>query len=353
MTSVHVGPVTDFAALGRRWRDLEQRSAGSFFQSWTWTGCLIEERFADPVLVEAVDGNRTVGLALFNRRRHWSGLTTLYLHESGSPELDCPYIEQNGVLAESGREAEVTALCLRAVMRRHRVVLSGIGRERLTALRHAGGLVVVARDQPAPFADLAATRRSGGSDVLAGRSANTRHQIRRSDRFYAQRGPILVTCPDSAEVAHEWLDEMATLHQAAWRARGHPGSFAQPFFRRFHRELIRAAFGRDEALPLRISSGDITIGILYNFIWAERMLAYQSGFAYVAGVAFARPGLTSHHAAMRFALHKGLDIYDFLAGDARYKRSLCNAEDRQSWVAVGPWWQPCLWPGLLRPAASQ
>ncbi|HQT78274.1 MAG TPA: hypothetical protein PLD10_14560, partial [Rhodopila sp.] len=76
MTSVHVGPVTDFAALGRRWRDLEQRSAGSFFQSWTWTGCLIEERFADPVLVEAVDGNRTVGLALFNRRRHWSGLTT-------------------------------------------------------------------------------------------------------------------------------------------------------------------------------------------------------------------------------------------------------------------------------------
>ncbi|HEX2943378.1 MAG TPA: GNAT family N-acetyltransferase [Rhodopila sp.] len=351
MTLVHVGPVTDFAALGERWRDLEQRSTASFFQSWTWIGCLAEERFSDPLLAEVVDGNRTVALAMFNRRRHWSGLTTLYLHESGSAELDCPYIEQNGILAEAGREAELTAACLHAVMRRNRVVLSALGTDRLPALRRTGGLVAVTQDQPAPFADLAAIRRAHHGDVLAGRSANTRQQVRRSDRYYARHGPIMVRCPDTTEAAQAWLDEMATLHQATWRARGQPGSFSRPFFRRFHQALIEAGFQQGSALPLHVSAGNVTIGILYNFVWRGRMLAYQSGFAYTAGVTHARPGLTSHHAAMRLALEKGLDLYDFLAGDARYKRSLATAEARQFWAVAGPWWQPCLWPVWLKSAA--
>ena len=33
------------------WRDLESRSDASFFQSWTWTGCLVEERFLRPGLI--------------------------------------------------------------------------------------------------------------------------------------------------------------------------------------------------------------------------------------------------------------------------------------------------------------
>jgi len=65
--STIVSGVTDFAALEAKWRDLETRSNPSFFQSWTWTGCLVAERFPDPVLVEARDRERTVALALFNR----------------------------------------------------------------------------------------------------------------------------------------------------------------------------------------------------------------------------------------------------------------------------------------------
>ena len=100
------GGVEDFAALGERWRDLEQRADGSFFQSWTWVGCLAAERFPDPVLVEATEDGRTVALACSTasgasvravRRCIWA--------RPGSPELDCPYVEQNGILAEAGREA--------------------------------------------------------------------------------------------------------------------------------------------------------------------------------------------------------------------------------------------------------
>ena len=247
MTVVQVSGVGDFAELGVRWRDLEQRAALSFFQSWTWVGCLAEERFSDPVLVEATEDGRTVALALFNRVRRRIGPAVLYLGESGSADLDCPYVEQNGVLAEAGREAALTELCLRAVASRYDLVLSGVGDAVLAASRRAAGLVRVGRSQPSPFVDLAALRRQGG-DYLAGRSANTRQQIRRSERFY---GPIAVERAATVEAAHAMLDEMAGLHQAAWTARGQPGCFARPFFRRFHRALIAAGVPRGEVALLQ------------------------------------------------------------------------------------------------------
>ncbi|HEY8289938.1 MAG TPA: cellulose biosynthesis protein CelD, partial [Acetobacteraceae bacterium] len=109
MTGIAVSPVTDFAALEDRWRALEARANGSFFQGWTWTGCLAEERFADPMLVEAREDGRTVALALFNRQRSRLRSDAWFLGESGIKPLDTIYIEHNGVLADAGREQALGA----------------------------------------------------------------------------------------------------------------------------------------------------------------------------------------------------------------------------------------------------
>ena len=341
MTVVRVSGVEDFAALGARWRDLEQRSTGSFFQSWTWVGCLAEERFPDPILVEATEDGRTVALALFNRVRRWVGPSVLHLGESGTAELDCPYIEQNGVLTEAGRAEELTAWCLRAVASRYDLVLSGVGESVLAAVWRVAGLVVTERRQASRFIDLDGLRATG-ADYLSERSANTRQQIRRSDRLYERAGPIVVERAESLESAHALLDEMAVLHQAAWTARGQPGSFARPFFRRFHRGLIASALPRGEMALLKISCSETTIGILYNFIYKGRLLAYQSGFAYLEPAVQAKPGLTCHARAVRFALDRGLEVYDFLAGEDRYKRSLADGSHQQIWARAGPFWSPRL-----------
>ena len=78
----------DPASLGPRWQALEREADGSFFQGWTWVGCLAAQRFPDPVLLAAESGGREVGLALFNRTRDRFGRTTLWLGESGDPALD-------------------------------------------------------------------------------------------------------------------------------------------------------------------------------------------------------------------------------------------------------------------------
>jgi CelD/BcsL family acetyltransferase involved in cellulose biosynthesis len=337
VVSVRVTGVDDFAALGARWRDLEQRSDGSFFQSWTWVGCLAAERFPDAVLVEAIEAGRTVALGLFNRVRRWIGPSTLYLAESGTTDLDSPYVEQNGILTEAGHSIDLGALCLHKLLTTRDVVLSGVGEAAAASVQHAASLLHITRQQPSWFVDLGAIRRADG-DYLAGRSANTRQQLRRSNRFYERDGPIALTHADSVEAAHAMLDQMADLHQATWEGRGKPGSFASRFFRRFHHAMIEAALPRGEVTVIKISSGETIIGFLYNFIWRGRMSAYQSGFAYRDNESRAKPGLTCHCAAIIDALSQDVDIYDFLAGDDRYKRSLADRSHQQFWLEAGPFW---------------
>ena len=341
VASVCVSAVTDFTSLGERWRDLERRSECSFFQSWTWVGCLAAERFSDAVLVEATEAGRTVALGLFNRVRHRVGQPTLFLAESGTAKLDCPHVEQNGILTEAGFDADLTALCLRSLAAAHDVVLSGVGAPVLAAARRAACLVLTRRSQVSPFIDLASIRRAGG-DYLAGQSANTRQQIRRSNRFYERGGPIRLERAGSVGSAHVMLDRMAELHQAVWEARGKPGSFSAQFFCRFHHALIEVGIPRGEIALLKVVSGETTIGFLYNFVWKGRMSAYQSGFAYRGRDGHAKPGVTCHYAAIRAALDLGLDTYDFLAGDDRYKRSLATQSQPQFWLELGLFWSPRL-----------
>ena len=46
---------------------------------------------------------------------------------------------------------------------------------------------------------------------------------------------------ETADQADAFLDGLKNLHQRYWVGRGKPGAFAEPFFERFHRALIRRA----------------------------------------------------------------------------------------------------------------
>ena len=362
MTRIRTSRVTDFAALGERWRALEARAACSFFQTWTWTGCLARERFPDPILVEALDADETVALALFNRRRGFPA-DRLFLGESGDPALDRVYIEYNDVLTVPGREAALASACLRAA-RHGRIdgerpglprdlVLSGMPGPIPSGL---GGVASIRETRRAPHVDLMAVR-AGGGDYLARRSANTRQQLRRSDRAFAAAGPLRLHRAGTVAEAHEMLDAMIPLHQAAWTARGEPGCFADPFFARFHHALIERGMERGEIDLLRVEAGPSCVGILYNFAFRDHALAYQSGFDYAAAEGPMKPGLTCHHQAILSALARGMNRYDFLAGDDRYKRSLSDGDAIMSWFGVDSIWSPrrtgrCLAAWLRRRAAA-
>lgn len=357
---ISLHPMRDEEALGRQWQELEARSECSFFQNWTYTGCLIGERFPDPVVLEAFaygrqDGaEERVALALFNRRRGRLGGERLLLGESGIPSLDSLFIEHNGPLVARGFEAEVLPKLVHAAMWQPlagagapaagRVVfLSGIGGNLLAAARSTRAVTMLEETRLAPALDLGGLRRRGVG-LLERLSANTRYQLRRSARRFAASGPLSVRRAGDASESHLWLEALSILHQRTWERRGFPGAFADANFRRFHHALIDRGFPKGEVDLLEVSAGSSRLGYLLNFVFRGTVYAYQSGFEYGLADRHQKPGLTCHHMAIEMYLREGMARYDFLGGAERYKTSLADTVTPLHWVSLAGRWSA---PGAL------
>lgn len=325
ISRIEPGDEAAWDVLGQRWRALEPAANGSFFTSWTWIGCLAAERFADPLLLAAEAAGETVALALFNRRRRWFRRARLWLHEAGLPALDTPFIEHNGVVTS---DPGLIADCLRAALHHGNLVLSGVDERTLLAARAVGKAWRRHSPRPAPWVDLDRVREAGG--VVSLFSANARQQLRRARRRHEQAGKLrLVRAADMAE-ALVFLRELAALHEASWQARGKPGAFAEPFFARFHEALLRRALPRGEAELLRVTAGERVLGLLYNFVYQGRVLAYQSGFA--GAETGPSIGQICHWLAIEEHAAAGRNAYDFLAGEARYKSRFATGAAEMHWL---------------------
>ena len=332
----------DLALLGRQWRALEQRANPSFFQSWTWLGCQVEARFDNPVLLTATEESETVALGLFNRRRR-----TLWLHETGDPGLDAPFIERNGLLIAHGHAHRLPEL-LRALP--GQLVMAGVD-ETTARAAQAGRVVVSLQTRAAPVLDLQRV-------LLDTISSNARAQLRRTMRRYEQRGPLSVRRAGHTAEALTMLRDLVALHATRWQRRGLPGAFADPRTLAFHQALIERGVDRDEVDLLRIDAGPRLVGLLYNLRRGSNVFAYQGGFDFGdAAVQEAssqlKPGLVCHALAAEWYRGRGLQSYDFGAGDARYKRSLSSRADTMQWLTLAPRWSPAAGAALLRRGLTQ
>lgn len=343
------------AALGARWRALEAASDASAFQAWAWVGCDAAGRFPDPVLIEAHDTKGLVALALFNRRRSRLFGDILWLHESGDPGLDAVFTEHNGPLlarrAPDGLLIQLLQVALQPLNGRAPcLMLSGVGEANRIAALRTGAVAIPGRDRIAPYVDFGAIAPSMA--YLEQLSANTRQQLRRSDRAYAAWGTLRLERAETAEQALTFLDALIGLHAATWSARGKPGAFATGPIRCFHRCLIRRGVPGEVEL-LRITAGGSVVGYLYNLVRDGRACAYQSGFDYPGAPPHAKPGLTCHHLAIEAHRSRGGLSYDFLGGADRYKRSLANAERTLHWLSIAPRWHPAALLARLRRVAGR
>lgn len=346
------------AALEATWRTFSTAADVSFFQDWTWVGCLAAERFPDPVLLEVFDDGVPAALALFNRRASRLNGDSLYLHESDDPVLDSIFTEHNGPLL--ARHAAGDALLARVLTdamvapldgrpaRPRRLVLSGVSPGCAAAARHVNGILTQDVARPAPYVDFAAL--PSGIGFIEGLSRNTRHQLRRSGRAYAAWGELTLHRAETVDIALEYFNHMVMLHDITWGARGKPGAFSTPPVRRFHQALIARGVPVGEVDLLRVTAGAAVVGFLINFNHCGRVSAYQSGFNYSGAGPHQKPGLTCHYMAIEHYRSAGAFTYDFLAGADRYKLSLANAQRSLHWLSLAPRWHPQGIAGRLRAA---
>ena len=333
--SVSVCHAAKVEGLGALWRELEARSDATFFLTWDWIGCWLRQSGVSPYLLAVRDGGSVVALGLLqpSRQQRHRLLRTraLMLNQAGDPGMDVITIEYNGLLTDRRYEGAAMAACVDHLVRCRtagsgwdwdELHLSGYpAPDTLQPLVERAGLMTWHHAYKGSWAvDLSAIR-EGGGEYLDALSANTRYQIRRAMRLYGKRGELAAEPARTVDEAMACFEHMKALHQRHWTGRGRPGSFAYPFFERFHRALITDCLPKGTVELVKVSAGGAPIGYVYNFIHRGRVCAYHTGIEYEADPKL-KPGLVSHYLCIARHLRGDAAVYDFLAGDERYKSNL-------------------------------
>ena len=318
--------LTDGRELAKDWRDLELRADGGFFLSWDWIGCWLECIGSDVTVVEGRAESRIVALGLLcAAKRSGRGGKAVYLHQTGDSASDRIAIEYNGFLldravAQEGASQALSALVTDDGLKWDSLFLRGLSQGFADAIVRGSYPARLRSRSSTVLVDLAALRAADRS-FLDRCSANTRAQVRRAIRGYEARGELRLEAASTVPQALAFFDELGKLHQNYWMGKGEEGAFSSDFFVAFHKRLIETCLPKGRVELLRLSAGDTVIAYLYNFVDGKTVHYYSSGFLYEDDNRL-KPGLVAHTLCIERHLAAGLDCYDFMAGEARYKTSL-------------------------------
>lgn len=332
--SATITPLAEVDNLKALWTEFETRAARPFFLSWTWLDVAICYDATQIYVIRIVDHvGELIGLgwlcALREKRHKIMSVTQLRLHEVGSDAAATVPVEFNSLMTLEGRETEAWEAFLTTALTGDcpawdEIVLTNAD-PKLEDLMVARGLRTHRRaENMSAYVDLATLRDQGVGgidDYLMQLSRNTRSQVRRSLRLYEERGVVTLDRASTPQEAHDYFTELAHLHEHKWRALGEKGLLSNAQYLAFNRTMIDRHFSSGVIELVCVKVGGETIGLLCNFVDQGRVLFNVGGFTTSADNRL-KPGMVTQALAIADHLDRGNIVYDFMAGNDRYKYSL-------------------------------
>lgn len=316
-------PAREAAAVAPLWTGLEERfGGGRVGTSWTWTATWLRH-YGDAVtswfaLVERA--GEPIGVVLLVRsQRSRVGRRRLHLGTAGEPANEGVFVEYNDVLCAPSERAVVVTAVLRAI--RHRpgwdeLDAPGFTPEAAAALRSA----LPVEEFPRASWTM---RLDPDRPALDGLKGSVRRLVRQARESL---DPAAAEQVSDVRAARSAMEEMALLHQRRWNEAGRPGVFASRRLTGFLDDLTEAWLEEGRMLLFRLPDGDgKALGCVVGFVQEDRFMYYQAGFQRYPDNR-KRTGLLSHVAFAELCRLRGLREYEFLCGDAQYKRQLSGGE---------------------------
>ncbi|PWH11794.1 MAG: hypothetical protein DDG60_16590 [Anaerolineae bacterium] len=343
MKFAHIDPRKEPERAEHLWRSMLEHCPHHYFLSWGWVSTWLSSlpTKQDIRLLIGFSNEEPV-LAFFagmsQRKNFFHPWRIVALNATANPYFDKIYQEYNTALTHPSLHLDFSVfqqacrtlgwdeLYLPAISAQFAAQL---GNPQEHPQKHR---MVVQETMPSYSVNLAQIREQN-MDYAGLLSANKRAQIRRSIKEYEKGGRVEVQEAQNAQEALFFLEKLKYYHEKEWKERGQDGAFSNEFFCRFHQALITQRFAQGEIQLLRISTPAVELGYLYNFIYRGRVYFYQSGFHYLPGNLY-RPGLVSHYYAIVRNAQLGYQTYDFMAGEAEYKKSLSTDSERMYWLRL-------------------
>jgi hypothetical protein len=153
-------------------------------------------------------------------------------------------------------------------------------------------------------------------------SSNTRYQLRRAQRETEKRlGAITLTVASYSQ-QQAFLAELAKLHILKWGKTPEGSGFTNPMFMAHHVALITDS--PEHCSIIKLQAGNGILGYAYYLMQDSTVYFYCSGVNETVADNKIKPGYLLHLYAMQYFASQGYQIYDFMAGDFRYKQSLSS-----------------------------
>ncbi|MEM9706629.1 MAG: GNAT family N-acetyltransferase [Pseudomonadota bacterium] len=327
--------ITNTKAVEKDWVRLEQQVRPGFFASWPWIETLISRSSKAAFCTRIYDGSKNlVAMGMLGsgtEKRHGFLVSRqLRLNEAYCTNEWAPG-EYTALLAESSVLAKATETLFAALKDRSEsvpkwdeLVFTDLDPNYFSTLSKIGRRIHLRALRPTYCVNLAALKTANDLTPLSfaktlGKS--TRAQLSRSIRLFEASEPVQVERATSPSEAQTYFDALAELNDLKQRSTGGVGIARRKALTRFHAHLIAKHYTTGTFDLWRIRAGDQLIGFIYCVLEAKRALFYAGGFKPYADNRL-KPGLTAHAAVLCHYANAGYDEYDFLAGDARYKRNL-------------------------------
>jgi CelD/BcsL family acetyltransferase involved in cellulose biosynthesis len=328
--------------LQQMWIELQDRAEGSLFLSWAWIGSWLAcvQTTLNVQVVRAERNGLVVGLALFVvaplRRLGVRIGKVAHIHSTGRPQFDDLTIEHNGLLLDRRHAGAAQAAMLHFLCDKQRewraVRFPGLtSRQNILAGALPQSVVMEVQVRDSARVLLQPVRDRDG-DYLGLLSSGRRAHIRRSIRACAALGPLVLTEANDAESATAYFERLLQLHRARRAKLGRPSGFDTTFAREFHRRLIERGLPRGKVQLVRVQAGVHDVGYLYSLVYRGLVCFYQSGYDYSLVDHRFSPGLVTVAMAIEHNARLGHHCFDFLAGDAQYKKTLATQSEHMYWV---------------------
>jgi len=340
-TGVELAIYHDLAAVEPVWRSVQEHGVCTPFQSFEWlsawqrhigalagvTPCIVVARnsegaplFILPLAVQARG---------FIRELTWLGSDL------------CDY---NAPLLAPGYSASVDFVSL---WQRIVAQLQADPRSRHDLVR-LEKMPPVIGEQPNPMVALPANLNPSGSYVTklgtnwdefyaAKRSSSTRRRDRSKRKHLGEFGEVkFVSADDSAKV----LDTFAVLVEQKTRTferHGIRNLFSRPGYLEFYRSVAGDPHNRDFVHVSRLDVGNqvaaTNLGLVFKGRYYHVLASYTDNELSRRG-----PGAAHLNDLLRYAIERGLSVFDFTIGDERYKRDWCDeVQSLHDYVAVASW----------------
>lgn len=333
-------PRCDLDEILITWEILLKDNEHSFFQSMTWIRTWLDnESIKSTVKLIIVYEDSEPVLAFFigfssENRNYIINSKKIYINITGKKYYDIIYSEYNTILLGVDKKCSIYKVVknLSSILKWDEIYfprMSYISKNKTLNSDDINGELNYFFEEKELISYLVDLNkiRDNKNNYLGLLSSNRRSQIRRSIKHIEKKGKIQIEEAKNKSEALSMFNSLSDLHKKSWLSKEELDAFSNTYFNEFHKKLIDNGFDKGQIQLLKIYNEFSVIGYIYNFVYENNVLFYQCGYSYENDNK-SRPGLVSHYYAIMFNLNLGYKTYDFLEGDAGYKKSLATDKNQ-------------------------